>query len=74
MQRFCGSVILFLVLLQTAGCGKAWQMDYSAPAAQFNEDKLLEKGKPFIGQKITVKGVVTRQDLSDSNNCKDPKW
>jgi len=45
-------------------------MDYASPAAQFNEDTLLEKGKPFIGKKITVKGVVTRQDLSDPNNCK----
>ena len=45
-------------------------MDYGTPAAQFNEDALLEKGKPFIGKKITVKGVVRRQDLSDPKNCK----
>jgi len=45
-------------------------MDYAAPAAQFTEDSLLERGKPFIGQKITVRGVVRRQGLVDPNNCK----
>ena len=45
-------------------------MDYGDPAAQFNEKAVLEKAKPFLGKKITVKGVVTKQDLTDPKNCK----
>ena len=37
-------------------------MDYGQPAAQFNESDVLLKAKPFVGEKITVKGVVSRVD------------
>lgn len=42
-----------------------WKMDYGKPAAQFQQESLLEKGKPYIGKKITVKGQVARVDTSD---------
>jgi hypothetical protein len=48
-----------------SGCGIGWQMDYGKPAAQFLQEDLSEKGKPYIGQLIEVKGAVTRIDLSD---------
>jgi hypothetical protein len=59
-----------VVLLPVVGCGKGWQLDYGQPAAQFNEDTVLAKAPPYICQKVTVKGVVTRQDLSDPEHCK----
>jgi len=45
-------------------------MDYGVAAAHFNEDAVVEKAKPFIGKKIVVKGVVTKQDLTDPEKCK----
>jgi hypothetical protein len=48
---------------------KGWQMDYGKPAAQFQQENLLEKGKPFIGRKITVKGKVARVDTSDPKSA-----
>jgi hypothetical protein len=70
MNHVSWSSILLLIVLSGTGCWKAWQMDYGQPAAQFNEQAVLKKAKPYMGQKITVKGVVTRQDLSDEKNCK----
>jgi hypothetical protein len=70
MQPVLAIQIVWLLLLAATGCGEGWQMDYGQPAAQFIEDAVLEKAKPYVGQKITVKGVVTRHDLSDPENCK----
>ena len=70
-MQFVGKLsILSMILFLLAGCGKGWEMDYGVPAAQFNEKAVLEKAKPFLGKKITVKGVVTKQDLTDPENCK----
>ena len=69
--QFLGKLsILLLILFQLTGCGKGWEMTYDDPAAQFNENAVLEKAKPFLGKKITVKGVVTKQDLTDPENCR----
>lgn len=46
------------------GCGKGWEMDYGKPAAQFLEKDLAAKGGGFVGEKITVKGTVTKVDLT----------
>ena len=46
-----------------------WKMDYGKPAAQFHQESLPEKGKPYIGKKVTVKGTVERVDLSDPENA-----
>jgi hypothetical protein len=62
--------IISVLLVAMTGCGQGWEMTYGDPAAQFNETTVLEKAKPFLGKKITIKGVVTKQDLSDPDNCK----
>ena len=48
-----------------AGCGKGWQMDYGQPAAQFLQADVAANGRAFVGKKITVKGTVTRIDVSN---------
>jgi hypothetical protein len=58
-------LILLLFTFYFTGCGLA----YGDPEAQFNEASLLATGKPFIGKMISVKGVVTKQDVSDPDNC-----
>jgi hypothetical protein len=64
-------VLGVLVLMVSSGCTReGWQMDYGTPAAQFEEGSVLKQGPAFIGRKITVRGVVTRQDLSDTESCK----
>ena len=63
-------LILLFVVFQLTGCGQGWDLEYGDPAAQFNEDAVLAKAKPFIGKKITVKSVVTKQDLTHPENCK----
>lgn len=49
------------------GCGKSWQMDYGKPEAQFIQEDVSAKGKEWVGKKITVKGVVTKVDVSNPN-------
>jgi hypothetical protein len=49
------------------GCGKGWQMDYGKSEAQFIQDNVTTKGKEWVGKKITVKGVVTKVEVSDPN-------
>ena len=63
-------VAISIFLVPMIGCGQGWQMDYGDAAAHFNEDAVLEKAKPFLGKKIVIKGVVTKQDLSDTENSK----
>ena len=67
--RFAVLRAICLLIIPMAAFGgiiscKGWQMDYGKPAAQFHQESLLEKGKPYIGKKITVKGKVTRVDTS----------
>ena len=62
-------LILLLVTFHLTGCGKKFELDYGDPAAQFSEASLLGGGKQFIGKMISVKGVVTKQDVSDPDNC-----
>ena len=45
-------------------------MEYGDAAAHFNENKVLEKGEPYLGKKIVVRGVVSKHDLTDPENCK----
>jgi len=46
--------MMFLV-----GCD-GWKLDYGKPAAQFLEKDLSAMGKAYIGEKITVKGKVSK--------------
>lgn len=70
MNHFFKLSIVLCVLFQLIGCGQDWGLEYGDAAAHFNEDAVVEKAKPFVGKKIVVKGVVTKQDLSNPENCK----
>ena len=52
-----------------SGCGKGWEMDYGKPAAQFLQADLASQGEAFIGKKITVKGTVSKVDVSDPKSA-----
>ena len=45
-------------------------MDYGLPAAQFLEEDIASKGKAFVGKKITVKGTVTKVDVSNPRSAR----
>ena len=59
--------VLPVITCLFVGCGKGWQMDYGKPEAQFIQDDVTAKGKEWVGKKITVKGVVTKVEVSDPN-------
>ena len=40
-------------------------MDYGEPVAQFLQEDVGQKGKAFLGKKVTVKGTVTKVDVGD---------
>ncbi|RCS47673.1 hypothetical protein DTL42_14230 [Bremerella cremea] len=63
-------VMLSFFVVQVAGCGSGAALEYGDAAAHFNEDKLLEKGEPYLGEKIVVKGTVTKHDITDPENSK----
>jgi hypothetical protein len=52
------------------GCGKGCALDYGQPAAQFLAKDLPLKANTYVGKKITVKGIVTRVDISDPNTSR----
>ncbi len=62
--RFLMISVLLIIAGLGSGCGKGWQMDYGQPAAQFLQEDVASKGKAFLGKKITVKGTVTKVDVS----------
>jgi len=70
MQHLGKLSLLSFVLFQLTGCGQGWGLEYGDAAAHFNEDAVVEKAKPFLEKKIVVKGVVTKQDLSDPENSR----
>jgi len=54
-----------LILVSVSvGC-QALKMDYGQPAAQFLEKDVATAGKKYLGKKITIKGTVTRIDVSN---------
>jgi hypothetical protein len=59
-----------MLTIAIVGCGTGMGLEYGDAAAHFNEDKVLEKGEPYLGQKIVVKGVVSKHDVTDPENCK----
>ena len=70
MRTLMMLLTLLFVLSWATGCGPLGGLDYGKAKAHFNEGDLLEKGKPYVGKLIVVKGVVTKQDLSDPLNSK----
>ena len=69
MKQIPALLILLLFAFHLTACGKKFGLDYGDSEAQFKEASLLAAGKPFIGKMISVKGVVTKQDVSDPDNC-----
>jgi hypothetical protein len=59
-----------IIAIILASCGKGWEMDYGKPAAQFLQEDVGSKGKAFVGKKITVKGTVTKVDVSDPKSAR----
>ena len=68
MRHFSIWVVIFVICL--AGCGSGALLEYGDAAAHFHEDAVLAKAEPYLGKKIVVKGVVSKQDLIDPENCK----
>ena len=62
-------LILLSITLLATGCGEKFALDYGNPEAQINEASLLTSGKSYLGKMVSVKGTVTRQDVSDPGNC-----
>ena len=52
------------------GCGKGYELDYGQPTAQFLAKDLPSKAKSYLGEKITVKGTVTRVDISNPSSSR----
>lgn len=60
---------LFLLFSFFSGC-TGLKLDYGDPAAQFVEEDVATKGKDFLSKIITVKGTVTKVDVSDPKAAK----
>lgn len=68
MKSLASLLLLLLATSHLTGCGKELGLEYGDAEAQFDEETVFGKAQPFVGKKITVKGVVTKQDLSDPRN------
>ena len=56
--------ILGIMLVTTTGCSwQAWEMDYGTPAQQFHSVDVMAHGAPYLGKKVTVKGVVKQLQI-----------
>ena len=62
--------LVVLPVLLMVGCGKGWSLDYAKPKAQFLAKDVAVKGKAYVGDKVTVKGNVTKVDVSDPSSAK----
>ena len=73
ITKFRGVLQVALPLIAAVllvGCGKGYELDYGQPTAQFLAKDLPLKAKTYVGKKITVKGTVTRVDISDPNSSR----
>ena len=73
INKLRGVLQVALLLIATVllmGCGKGCALDYGQPTAQFLAKDLPLKAKTYVGKKITVKGTVTRVDISDPNSSR----
>ncbi len=50
-------VISLICTIFFSGC-QGWILDYGKPAAQFLEKDVLTHSEDYLGEKITVKGIV----------------
>jgi hypothetical protein len=44
---------------------KNWDLTYGKSEAQFHQEQVAQKGTPYLGKRVTIKGVVTKIDVSD---------
>ena len=73
LNKLRGVLQLALLLMPAmlfVGCGKGWSLDYAKPKSQFLAKDVAVKGKTYVGDKITVKGTVTKVDVSDPSSAK----
>ena len=73
INKLRGVLLVALPLIAAVllvGCGKGYELDYGQPTAQFLAKDLPLKAKTYVGEKITVKGTVTRVDISDPNSSR----
>lgn len=71
MKRISIAMLMLLVIGGLlVGCGKGWEMDYGTPAAQFLQEDLESKAQAFVGKKITIKGTVTKVDITVPGSAK----
>ena len=70
MRYHAQCTLLSILVAHVAGCGSGIALEYGDAVAHFNEENVLEKGEPYLGKKIVVKGVVSKHDVTDPENCK----
>jgi hypothetical protein len=58
--------VALLSFAMLTACTKEFELEYAKPAAQFNATDIATKGKPYIGQKVTVKVEVVSMDYNAS--------
>ena len=73
LNKLRGVLQLALLLMPAmlfVGCGKGGALDYAKPKAQFLAKDVAVKGKAYVGDKVIVKGNVTKVDVSDPSSAK----
>lgn len=56
------SLLAIVGIIGLNGCN-GWNLEYGKVAAQFTSSTITEKGQPFTGRKVTVRGAVTKHEL-----------
>lgn len=63
-------ITISIAILALNSCGrKEFQTDYGKPEAQFYAKDVSTKGKPFIGKKVTVRGIVEKVDTLEPDSA-----
>ena len=65
MKHLLLTTIAAVVLV---GCGKGYVLEYGQPAAQFLAKDVAAKAKAYKNKKVTIKGTVTRVDITNPNS------
>ncbi|HMO83804.1 MAG TPA: hypothetical protein PKC18_02680 [Lacipirellulaceae bacterium] len=63
-------VVVAAAIAVAGGCSRGWRMDYGQPAAQFLAADIAAQGHGYLGQKVSVRGTVTRVDVG----APAPSW
>ena len=65
LRHFLLSLLATVGIVSLNGC-VGWNLEYGKVAAQFTSSTITEKGQPFTGKKVTVKGTVTKHELDQA--------